>query len=249
MEFSTPTHPYDDVVEFLRQSSFDDIALIEDFSLSSRKSEEDFSYLQHHESELVHINPQKFDLPKPITRRKASATEFSKQLSADTILQILANANSANDAQPVRRPYSSAGAIYPIEVFVGISSFTSNQTITPGVYHQLPYSGQLEFITRFRTEEIAAAMTLRDTPFTLEHLTILFYAVNIEKCIRKYGHRGLLFAAMDVGAICRNIEVELEKVNGASRVWGGYRVMQLGSALSLDPAHLQILATQLIGTE
>lgn len=249
MELVDPSAVTRDILTFLRQSSFDDIALIEELSANERGAHSDYSAIQHTETELMHIHKRRIVLPAPLTSRRGSATEFSHQLSPDTILQILANANSANHHQSERRPYSSAGAIYPIELFVGISPPVKSHILADGVYHQLPYSSQLEFVTDFKAEELSAAMNFGDSPFLLERLSVVFYALNIEKCVMKYGHRGLLFAAMDVGAICRNVEIEVSGVSGASRVWGGYRVAQLGNILNLDPSRLPIVATQLIGVE
>lgn len=240
---------YDGVLTYLRQSTFDDLFLLEEFSANETDIHQDYSSIQHKDTELVHINKQAVTLPEPETRRRASATEFCSHMSSEVILQIVANANSALIQLQPRRPYPSAGAIYPIELLIGISSGHNFDNLPSGIYHHLPYSNQLELVSKFKGEELIPAMNFGEARRLFERSTVIFYALNVEKCIKKYGYRGLIFGAIDVGAICRNVELEVEKKGGVSRVWGGYRAAQLCTAIGLDPSQLPIIATQLIGME
>jgi SagB-type dehydrogenase family enzyme len=176
--------------------------------------------------------------------RHGSANRFADApLALNAIASLLTEAHGCT-ADGLAFP--SAGGLYPIELLVALYRENVVTSAPEGVYHHRPYGDRLELLGS------PAYTELRQQVFPDGNdlgwcSTVLIYCVHLDCALAKYGHRGLLFAAMDVGAICQNIGMIADREQLATRVWGGFSAYGLARVLDLNPTELHVMICQLLG--
>jgi SagB-type dehydrogenase family enzyme len=176
--------------------------------------------------------------------RRGSADRFAEApLPLSAITSLLTEAHGCTAG---RRAFPSAGGLYPIDLLVALYRENMVGSVPEGVYHHRPYSDRLELLASPAYTELRRQV-FPDATDLGRSSTILIYCVHLDSALAKYSHRGLLFATMDVGAICQNIGTIADREQLATRIWGGYSGYGLARVLDLNPTELHVMVCQLVG--
>lgn len=125
----------------------------------------------------------------------------------------------------------SAGALYPLEIYVTILKKISD--INPGWYQ---YSSERQTLSLLNipsgTERVCQIL---DSAGVMENaVLVVFLGADFSRTATKYSNRGYRFVLMEVGHAAQNANLYCVE-NGLGAVeWGGFNDMQLAKELKLD---------------
>jgi SagB-type dehydrogenase family enzyme len=156
--------------------------------------------------------------------RRRSLREFSPEpLSQNELSQLLWAAQGITDIEG-RRTAPSAGALYPLEVYVSIAS---------GVYRYNPRAHELELHSEndLRATLYWAAQcrgVVRDAP------AVFVISGEYDRIERKYGHeRSSLYAHLEAGHAAQNLLLQAVTLGLGGVPIGGFYDDQVGNVLFL----------------
>lgn len=129
-------------------------------------------------------------------KNRRSVREFSgKDLGLEDISQILWAAQGITENNFGFRTAPSAGALYPIEVFVAKSD---------GFFHYIPNGHKLEKFSSENLKQNLMEASLFQESISTASIVIIITAIY-ERTTAKYGERGIRYVHMEAGHICQNI--------------------------------------------
>lgn len=155
-----------------------------------------------------------------------------------TIEQIgqLAWAAQGQGAQSKYRTAPSAGATYPLELFVATGD---------GLYHYLPVRHCLE---QFSSEDLRgklASAALGQTFIEAAPLTLVF-AAQFSRTTGHYGQRGIRYVYMEAGHAAQNVHLQAEALGLGSVAVGAFDDASVSKVLAL-PNQLEPLYMVVVG--
>ncbi len=180
--------------------------------------------------------------------------DVGRPICAQLLSSVLHHGVRANRRAPVKkvpglmqyfRPYPSAGALYPCEVYLAVGQV---ENVPPGIYRydarqhdllpcrSLPRAGQSqrdfsEVETGFYTRPPACAVII----------TSVF-----ERAVRKYGTRGYRLALIEAGHILQNLSLVASALGLDGLVSASFYEAELESLLGLDGVSEGVLAAFLM---
>jgi len=166
-------------------------------------------------------------LEQAITARRSRRDFLPKSLTLEQIGQLAWSAQG-QDAHSKYRTVPSAGATYPLELFV----ITGD-----GLFHYLPAKHSLEKLTGqdLRTELASAAWGqefVEAAPLTL------VFAAEFSRTTNHYGKRGIRYVYMETGHAAQNLHLQSESLGLASVAVGAFDDSSVSKVLSL-PKNLE----------
>lgn len=194
---------------------------------------------------------KKIPLPSPETQsevsveqaiaERRSARDFTGQaLEIDSVGQLLWAAQGVTSSQG-RRTAPSAGALYPLEVYIVAGKLAD---LDPGVYQYRPddHSLSLHVSGDVRIELARAARQawIADAPM------VLVVAAVYERTRRKYGSRTERYVHMEVGHVAQNIYLQTESLGLGTVMVGAFRDAEIQTVLHL-PSREAPLALMPVG--
>lgn len=192
---------------------------IEFFAKGKEKVEGElnFSTERNEEAVAVEVNGEKLKLPEPsyeshvsieeaiLVRR--SIREYSdKPLTLKQLSQILWAAQGITEKRQGFRTAPSAGATYPLEVYVVVKD-GGVEGLSPGIYHYLPHSHEIELVTPGDYSENLTRGALGQECVLEAAVNLVINAVY-ERTTRKYGKRGYRYVYMEVGHVGQNVYLQ-----------------------------------------
>lgn len=178
------------------------------------------------------------DLPAPDTtgdlsveaaiEQRRSVREFSDQtLNAEQIGQIAWAAQGITDEARGFRAAPSAGALYPIELYLA----------TPdGVYHYLPREHALE-----RVADADRRQALQEAALGQEHVgsapLVMVLTSVFARTEAKYGDRAERYVFMEAGHVAQNVHLQAEALALGSVPVGAFADAAVSQALELPDDH------------
>jgi len=167
---------------------------------------------------------------------RRSRRDFSpNQLTAEQIGQ-LAWAAQGQDVHSRYRTVPSAGATYPLELFVVTGE---------GLFHYLPAGHSLEQLIGqdLRAELASAAFGqgfIKAAPLTL------VFSAQFKKTTKHYGRRGIRYVYMEAGHAAQNVHLQAEALGLGSVAVGAFDDASVKKVLSL-PDYLEPLYLVVVG--
>ena len=171
-------------------------------------------------------------LPKPshkggmsveeaIFNRRSVRDFMDSPVSLKDISQILwaAGGKSIDGMTGPTRAYPSAGAIYPLEIYLVAGKVSG---LEPGIYYYEWRKHQLELVKKgdFRKDLAKAALSqkmIQDAPATL------VITAQYAKTLRKYGKRGMeRYVGMDTGHLGQNVHLQAESMGLGTVMVGAF---------------------------
>ena len=177
-------------------------------------------------------------LPEPKLRGKLSVEEallrrrsirkFSEgKLTLEEISQILWAAQGITDEKWGFRTAPSAGALYPIEVYV---------VMQEGVFHYDVKKHFLQEIKKGDARKELCKACLSQGFIETAPLTIVISAV-FERTCSKYGERGIRYVFIEAGHVSQNIYLQCESLGLATVAMGAFYDSEVKKVLELPRNH------------
>lgn len=135
------------------------------------------------------------------------------------------------------RTAPSAGALYPIETYIGINNV---EDVKPGLYHFSPGQFVLEKLYDAPPGQLLAQAALGQR-FLADCAVVFIWSAVFRRNMSKYGDRGLRYILMDAGHICQNLLLAAETLDlGACPVAAFFDDI-MNDLLDLDPEEESVL--------
>lgn len=151
-----------------------------------------------------------------------------------------------------RRPYASAGALYPVSVLIAAPNIFAtedvrSQALPEGVYHYRPHTHRLEkLVDRSYAEALDLIMGTQVSEFGSPAFFVA-YVMYFEKSAIKYGTRAYRLMLIETGAMLQRAAMVGQDLGLSSRPWFGFSDFELGAMLGLDPRSVVPVITHLFG--
>jgi SagB-type dehydrogenase family enzyme len=169
-----------------------------------------------------------FSIERALSERR-SVREFAESaLTLAEIAQILWAAQGVTDASGARTA-PSAGALYPLEVYVVVGNV---RQLVAGVYWYEPRQHRL---ARHAPEDrrIALAKAAYHQDWTAEGAVILAVTAVETRTTRKYGERGVRYVHMEAGHAAQNALLQAAALGLGGTVVGAFDDAEVAKVLGL----------------
>jgi SagB-type dehydrogenase family enzyme len=161
------------------------------------------------------ISGDSVSLPEPRLRGPLSVEEALAQrrsvreyadapLTVDQLSQLLWSAQGITERKYGLRTAPSAGALYPLEVYVAVEHVDGLRT---GVYRYVPRQHRLEIVLDRSVRAQLCRDALSQSAVADAPVTLAFAAV-FARTTRKYGERGRRYVYMEVGHAAENVYLQ-----------------------------------------
>lgn len=139
-----------------------------------------------------------------LSERRSVREYASKALSLAELGQLLWAAQGITGANQRYRTAPSAGALYPLELYVVTGDVDK---LAPGVYHYDPSSHALR---SHRTSDVRAALARAalGQAWVEEGAVVLIVTAIYERTTEKYGVRGRQYVHMEAGHAAQNVYLQ-----------------------------------------
>jgi SagB-type dehydrogenase family enzyme len=186
----------------------------------------------------IRIEGEEIILPEPETsegipveaamEKRRSVRAFSeKELEIEKISQLLWAAQGITQGSTGYRTAPSAGALYPLELFLVKSD---------GVYNYRPLDHKLiKTMSRDIRTELAEGSAFQGFIATAPASIVM--AGVFERTTQKYGQRGLRYVYMEAGHSCQNILLQAVSLGLCAVPVGAFDDDYLQNLLSLPPEY------------
>ena len=193
---------------------------------------------------------EKLKLPRPsydsevsvehALRVRRSIREYSGEpLGIQQVSQLLWAAQGITDKLNGFRTAPSAGATYPLEVYVLVKEGGVRE-LEPGIYHYLNRRHELELLKRGDyTRELMAACL--DQEWVGEASINIVLTAIYERTTWRYGDRGIRYVHMEVGHVGQNIYLQAVSLGLGCVVIGAFYDESVKEILGVDEAPLYVI--------
>ncbi len=131
------------------------------------------------------------------------------------------------------RTTPSAGALYPLEIYVVAGAV---QELETGTYRYLPREHGLLRVAPGDLREPLWDAALRQTAIRTAPVTLVLAAV-VERTAAKYGDRAERYVHMEVGAASENVYLQCESLGLGTVFMGAFRDEAVATTLALPDGH------------
>jgi SagB-type dehydrogenase family enzyme len=187
--------------------------------------------------------PREIALPGPVKAGPLSVEEAIQkrrsirelgggQIELSDVAQLLWAAQGVTDESRGRRAAPSAGAKYPIELYVVAGDV---EGLVPGLYHYVPGPHALSVAKEGDVREELCKEALSQEWVRDAELVIVIAAVY-ERTMEKYGERGVRYAHIEVGAVAENIYLQAESLGLGTTFVGAFSDDGVKKVLGLSDA-------------
>jgi len=170
----------------------------------------------------------KMPLEEALLKRRSVRAYSDIPLTIGEISQLLWAAQGITNAKG-NRTAPSAGACYPLEIFIIIGKADS---LSPGLYRYLPESHRLEIISKGDIREGLSAAALGQKSVRTAP-AIMAIIVAYEKIKPRYKERGVRYADMEAGHVGQNISLQAVALGLGTVMVGAFDDRSLKAVLNL----------------
>ena len=181
---------------------------------------------------------------------RASCRRFSPEPLAIAHLGALLHAGygvigkaDVNDLEFDHRPVPSAGALYPLHIFVLVRAVAGAKL---GTYHYDPSTHQLTPVGARPDDATIATMFLAQ-PYVATASAIIVMAAEMGKTLERYADRGYRYVLFEAGHVAQNIALCAAGTGVGNLELGGFLDGQLASVLQIDDAAVVPLYAAAVG--
>lgn len=171
-------------------------------------------------------------LEETIARRR-SVRDFSPQsISKSQLSQILWAAQGISNSGGRYRTVPSAGATYPLELFV-VCGLNGVEGLADGIYHYHLDSHSL-VLHRSGDARPQLARAALDQEFIYQAPVDIVICALYERTLKRYGARGERYVHIEVGHAGQNVYLQATALDLATVAIGAFDDEQVGRVLGLD---------------
>lgn len=167
-----------------------------------------------------------------IRKRQSERSFADKPLTLKQLSQLLLSADGITHKRwgTEMRAAPSAGALYPIELYVIVYDVES---LDPGLYHFQVSDSSLELVREGDLNPSINAVVFSDDNVGFSPVTFIMSA-RFARCTQKYADRGYRYTYIEAGAICENIYLQAASLGLATFVVGAFNDAALNRLLEVD---------------
>jgi SagB-type dehydrogenase family enzyme len=191
-------------------------------------------------SQFSESGKDKIDLPSPDYKSKTSVEEAllkrrstrdykDEPLTLMDISQLFWAAQGVTDSRWSLRTAPSAGALYPLEIYLVAGKVTG---LAKGVYKYKPATHQLIKIKDGDIKKQVASAALGQRCIENGTVVIVLSAVY-ERTTKKYGDRGIRYVHMEAGHAAQNIYLQAVSLNLGTVAVGAFKDAEIRKVLSI----------------
>lgn len=171
-------------------------------------------------------------LAEAISRRKSIRYFADQPLSQSQLSQILWATQGTADSPWGRRTVPSAGATYPLEVFI-VCGGNGIEEIGDGIYH---YNIDNHSLTRHHQGDVRLelARAALDQEFIYQAPLDIVICAEYERTLQRYGARGERYVHIEVGHAGQNIYLQATALGLATVAVGAFHDEEVRKVLRLD---------------
>ena len=190
----------------------------------------------------VAINPdaKEYTLSQPIKKGRLSIEEAiggrrsvrdysNNAVPEKYISQLLWAAQGITDSTTGFRTAPSAGALYPLEIYIAIGNVEDIET---GLYKYNPVNHSLIHKKSRDMREIIYDLSLRQE-WVKNSAAVIVYTAVFERTTRRYGERAHKYVYMEVGHSAQNVYLQAEALKMGTVAIGAFDDNGIKEALSL----------------
>ena len=169
-------------------------------------------------------------------RSRCSTREFAPgDLPLAELAAALRSCRIVDDERtPERRTYPSAGARFPIEIYVAAFRV---EGLAQGLYHYKVRTNQLEILWPADLDSRCAEIV---SPFVSDPPVALILTTALSRSEVKYRHKGYNFSLLEAGHMAQNIQLACEARGLGSCGVGGYVDHEIAEMLDLTEEELPL---------
>jgi len=186
--------------------------------LQAREKEE---WMMENKSETIKLPEPKYDsntsIEKALLKRRSVREYKDEPLILTQISQLLWAAQGITDPRGLRTS-PSAGALYPLEVYIVVGNVKDLQD---GIYKYKPYKHELERIVKGDKRNELCNAALGQTCIRSAAAVIVFSAVY-ERITVKYGERGIRYVYIEAGHAAQNVFLQAVSLDLGAVVIGAF---------------------------
>lgn len=146
---------------------------------------------------------------------------------------------------PSFRTVPSAGATYPLEIFL-LQKQTS--TLNEGCYHYNPHGHRLKSISTSANFTLLLSALLGEDQEAVSNVsTVFFILADYSRTTDTYGSRGFQYVHLEVGHAIQNFLLQLTSLNLSTRLVTNFTSQKIQSLLNSDLNPLAILPVGITG--
>lgn len=182
---------------------------------------------------------QKISLPEPskvgdvslesiLSSRRSVRSFKDEPISLDEVSQLLWAAQGVTGASGYRTA-PSAGALYPLEVYICVDNVNSLES---GIYKYIPEYHELMLVREgYFTGKLSSA-ALGQTCVECAPINIIITAV-FSRTTERYSDRGINYVYIEAGHACQNVLLQASALNLGSVPVGAFRDSEVSQILNL----------------
>jgi SagB-type dehydrogenase family enzyme len=153
-----------------------------------------------------------------IAQRRSVRELTESAVTLKQLSQLLWAAQGITDDKGLRRAAPSAGAKYPIEVFVVAGKVDG---LAAGIYRYQPKTHSLALVKKGDVRPTLCDEAISQEWIKTAPLDLIITAVY-ERTMEKYGERGTRYVHIEVGAVAENVYLEAESLGLATTFVGAF---------------------------
>ncbi|MBN1902201.1 SagB/ThcOx family dehydrogenase [Candidatus Sumerlaeota bacterium] len=166
-------------------------------------------------------------LEECIQKRRSRRNFISDPLSLEQISQLLWSMQGITEPERGFRAAPSAGALYPLEIYVLKSD---------GVFHYTPEGHILESLGKEDLRKNLGSAALGQTFIAHAPVNFVICAV-LDRVTSRYRERGIMYAHIEVGHAAQNLHLQAVALGLDSVPVGAFREEAVSETLSLPVDH------------
>ncbi len=178
-------------------------------------------------AKIIRLPKPKLDgeisVEKTISKRRSVRSYANKGLSLEQISQLLWSAQGITDKWRGVRAAPSAGALYPLEIYL---------VNKDGLFHYVPKNHVLERVSSTDIRRKLYAAASGQSAITQAAVDIIICAVY-KRVISRYGQRGIRYTDIEVGHVAENVHLQAVALGLASVPIGYFNDVTVSKLLSL----------------
>lgn len=182
-------------------------------------------------------------LEKTIYERRSVRAFSEESITLQELSQLLFAAQGITENKSMLRAAPSAGALYPIEIYLIANKVSSLQS---GIYHYNVREHSLELLKEGNFSKEICEASLNQQPVRDAAVVFIFTAI-FERTKSKYGERGERYIYIEAGHISQNLLLQATSLNLASLPVGGFTDEKVNSLLGVDGKNESAIYINVVG--
>lgn len=208
--------------------------------LSPSNSENESNQGQEQQSTLIDLPEPRYEsevsIEKTLLERRSVRKYSDNPLTLNEISQLLWAAQGITDPKGYRTA-PSAGALYPLEVYVVAGNVDD---LSEGVYRYIPKDHKLEMILAGDKRQELYGVSLQQSAVKNAPIVMVF-AADYDRTTVKYGDRGIRYVHIEVGHAAENAFLQAIALDLSAVVIGAYYDDEVKEVLNIPEKEQPLL--------